>query len=134
MLSDIWYSFHNNLFFSLKKKIYIYIYIFFFLLSSHFFMCLFHFQFRLFILVKITLYILNYTLDYTLHPKIFEHTFCILKYHTLHLDITFVVIFNGMLLHMISTYIFYLSGTNLKDWNTFSIYYYYFLVFLENFS
>ena len=52
---------------------------------------------------------LNYTLSYTLHPKLFEHTLCILNYHTnhtLHPDVTFAVMFNGMLLHMTNTCIF----------------------------
>ena len=58
---------------------------------------------------------LNYAQDYTLlpytmhkiiHPKLFECTFCTLNYHiyhTLHPGVTFVVIFNEMLLHMTCT-------------------------------
>ena len=48
----------------------------------------------------------NYTPDYTLHPKLFECTLCTLNYHTyytLHPSVTFVVMFNEMLLHMTST-------------------------------
>ena len=49
---------------------------------------------------------LNYTLDYTLHPKLSDCTLCTLNYHTyhtLHAGVIFVVIFNGILLHVTST-------------------------------
>ena len=49
---------------------------------------------------------LNYTLDYTLHPKLSDCTLCTLNYHTyhaLHPDVIFAVIFNKILLHVTST-------------------------------
>ena len=46
---------------------------------------------------------LNYASNYTLHHKLFERTLCTLNYHTLHLGVTFIIIFNGILLHMTST-------------------------------
>ena len=49
---------------------------------------------------------LNYALDYTLHPKLFDCTFCTINYHTyhtLHPGVIFAVIFNRILLHMTST-------------------------------
>ena len=46
---------------------------------------------------------LNYALDYTLHPKLSDSTFCTLNYHTLHPGVIFAVIFNRILLHVTST-------------------------------
>ena len=42
---------------------------------------------------QITLFtILNYAPNYTLYPKLFERTLCILNYHTLHPGVTFAEI------------------------------------------
>ena len=44
---------------------------------------------------KLHFTILNYTLDYTLHPKLFKCTFCTLNfniYYTLQSKITFTII------------------------------------------
>ena len=49
---------------------------------------------------------LNYAPDYTLYSKLFECTLCTVNYYiynTLHPSVTFAVMFNRMLLHMIST-------------------------------
>ena len=49
---------------------------------------------------------LNYPLDYTLHSKLFDCTFCTLNYHiyhALHPDVIFTVIFTKILLHVTST-------------------------------
>ena len=54
---------------------------------------------------KETQHTLNYAPSYTLYHKLFECTLCILNYYTyntLHLGVTFVIIFNRMLLHMTS--------------------------------
>ena len=65
---------------------------------------------------KLHFIILNYTLDYTLHPKLFkcpklfECTVCTLNYdtcYTLHLDISFTIILDGTLMHMTRTYILF---------------------------
>ena len=56
---------------------------------------------------KLHFIILNYALDYTLHPKLSDCTLCTLKYHiyhTLHPCVIFAVIFNKILLHVTSTY------------------------------
>ena len=48
---------------------------------------------------------LNYTLNYTLHPKLFNcalYTLNYHTYHTLHPDVIFAVIFNRILLHVTS--------------------------------
>ena len=45
----------------------------------------------------------NYALNYTLHPKLSECTLYTLDYHTLHPNVTFTVIFDGILLHVRST-------------------------------
>ena len=55
---------------------------------------------------KLHFTILNYALDYTLHPKLSDCTLCTLNYHTyhtLHPGVIFVVIFNRILLHVTST-------------------------------
>ena len=55
---------------------------------------------------KLHFIILNYALDYTLHPKLSDCTLCTLKYHiyhTLHPCVIFAVIFNKILLHVTST-------------------------------
>ena len=49
---------------------------------------------------------LNYTSDYTLHPKFFECTFCTLNYgicYTLHPKVKFYVILDAKLNHVTST-------------------------------
>ena len=49
---------------------------------------------------------LNYALDYTLHPKLYDCTLCTLNYytyHALHPDVIFAIIFNTILLHVTST-------------------------------
>ena len=49
---------------------------------------------------------LNYPLDYTLHSKLFDCTFCTLNYHiyhVLHPGVIFTVIFTKILLHVTST-------------------------------
>ena len=55
---------------------------------------------------KLHFTILNYALDYTLHPKLSDCTLCTLKYHiyhTLHPCVIFAVIFNKILLHVTNT-------------------------------
>ena len=55
---------------------------------------------------KLHFTILNYALDYTLHPKLSDCTVCTLKYHiyhTLHPCVIFAVIFNKILLHVTNT-------------------------------
>ena len=52
---------------------------------------------------------LNYTLDYTLHTKLFECSICTLNYdtcYTLHPDISFTVILDRTFMHMTHTCIF----------------------------
>ena len=49
---------------------------------------------------------LNYALDYTLHPKLSDCTLCTLNYYTYHIlhpNVIVAVIFNKILLHVIST-------------------------------
>ena len=49
---------------------------------------------------------LNYTPDYTLHPKLFECTLCTLNYYicyTLHPDVNFIVMLDGNLEYMTYT-------------------------------
>ena len=49
---------------------------------------------------------LNYALDYILHPKLSDCTFCTINYHTYHTlypGVIFAVIFNRILLHVTST-------------------------------
>ena len=49
---------------------------------------------------------LNYTLDYTLHHKLFECTFCTINYYiyyTLHPDVNFTIMLGGNLEHMTCT-------------------------------
>ena len=49
---------------------------------------------------------LNYPLDYILHPKLSNCTFCTINYHSyhaLHSSVIFTVIFNRILLHVTST-------------------------------
>lgn len=44
---------------------------------------------------KLHFTILNYTLDYILHSKLFECTFCTINYdlyYTVHFDINFIII------------------------------------------
>ena len=53
---------------------------------------------------KLYFTILNYALDYTLHPKLSDCTIYTLNYYTLHPGVIFVVIFNKILLHVTSTY------------------------------
>ena len=51
----------------------------------------------IYILEKLHFTTLNYTLNYTLHPKLLDCTLCTLNYytyHTLHPGIIFAVIFN----------------------------------------
>ena len=46
---------------------------------------------------------LNYALDYILHPKLSDCTFCMLNYHIYHIlypSVIFAVIFNRILLHV----------------------------------
>ena len=46
--------------------------------------------------------ILNYTLNYTFHHKLFERTFCTINYnicYTLHPDIKFAVNLDGKVYH-----------------------------------
>ena len=46
---------------------------------------------------------LNYALNYTLYPKLFECTVCTLNYdscYTLHPDVSFTVKFNGNMKHV----------------------------------
>ena len=57
---------------------------------------------------------LNYAPNYTLHPKLFECTFCTLNYHTLHSKLShfapwcnFAIMFDRMLLHVTSTCILF---------------------------
>ena len=60
-----------------------------------------HIYIKIIFIGEITLFtILNYAPNYTLHPKLFERTLCILNYHTLHLGVTFAVMFNEILLHV----------------------------------
>ena len=50
------------------------------------------------ILEKLHFITLNYTLDYTIRPKLFKCTFCTLNYdpsYTLHPDVKFAVNLNG---------------------------------------
>ena len=52
------------------------------------------------LLKKLHFITLNYTLNYTLHPKFFEHMFCTLNYnfcYTLHSDIKFTINLDGNL-------------------------------------
>ena len=49
---------------------------------------------------------LNYALDYTLHPKLSECALCTLiyyTYHTLHPGVTFAIVFDRILLHVLGT-------------------------------
>ena len=58
------------------------------------------------ILGKLHFTTLNYALNYTLHHKLSNCTFCTINYHTyhtLHPDVIFAVIFNRILLHVTST-------------------------------
>ena len=60
----------------------------------------------IYILEKLHFTTLNYTLNYTLHPKLLDCTLCTLNYytyHTLHPGVIFAVIFNKILLHVTST-------------------------------
>ena len=53
--------------------------------------------FFFFFFLKLYISILNYTIDYTLHPKLFESMFCTLNYdlcYTLHPNIKFALNFD----------------------------------------
>ena len=68
------------------------------------------------ILGKLHFTTLNYALNYTLHHKLSNCTFCTINYHTyhtLHPDVIFAVIFNRILLH-VTRHASYLCGTKLR--------------------
>ena len=59
-----------------------------------------------YILGKLYFITLNYALDYIFHHKLSKCTLCTINYHTyltLHSGVTFAVMFDWILLHMIST-------------------------------